>query len=117
MKNHFSARTQRNKRALAQTHCRYTVRSLMPSDCATSSLVNPPKNFKPVLPDDGNTVKPILPNNGLQLKPICGAGQEMVHGQCMPKCSGDQFRARNGACVDKTNGNDNGPPPRMQKIQ
>ncbi len=71
---------------------------------------NPPKNFKPVLPDNG---RPILPNNG-PLKQACGGDQEMFRGQCVAKCSGDQFRGRNGACVESKNGNDNNLPRRLE---
>ncbi len=68
--------------------------------------------FKPLLPNNGNNnqgFKPIVPLE----KPACDLStHDMVGGKCLPKCGADQFRGRNGQCVDKKN---DIPPPKMLK--
>lgn len=47
---------------------------------------NPPKNFKPVRPNNGDTNNPTVPNNGRPFKPVCDLEtHEMIGGRCVPK--------------------------------
>ena len=49
-----------------------------------------------------NNFKPLLNDNvGPRNKLVCGPDQELLGNRCVQRCTGDEIRARNGACVRK----------------